>query len=363
MSIILKNSIKNFVIFLYRLLQILRIILNIFIKKNDSINIYYGGARSGNIGGPLVKVNRLKTYFPEKFNFNILYTLSNANYLNNFSINILKANNYPIILNQNGVFYPSWYPNKWREKNKAMAEIYQKADYVFWQSNFCRHSADYFLGKRNLPGEVLFNAVDTKNKFYPIKTRNRKMTFLITGNFTKDVFYRIKNSLNGFIMARKIGSDFKLIIAGYLEKSILSYLKTIIRKYKLDDCVEFIGTYKQSEACRIYQLADAYLTTKYLDPCPNAVIEAMACGLPILYSNSGGIPELVGDKCGIGLDVPIDWQEIHVPDPTAIAESMNKIYYNLDEMSFESRKRALEKFDLKKWIQRHEYVFRKYLKK
>ena len=37
---------------------------------------------------------------------------------------------------------------------------------------------------------------------------------------------------------------------------------------------------------------------KYKDPCPNSVIEAMSCGLPILYSNSGGLPELVNNGCG-----------------------------------------------------------------
>ena len=32
---------------------------------------------------------------------------------------------------------------------------------------------------------------------------------------------------------------------------------------------------------------------KYKDPCPSYLVEAMSCGLPILYSNSGGLPEIV----------------------------------------------------------------------
>jgi glycosyltransferase involved in cell wall biosynthesis len=39
---------------------------------------------------------------------------------------------------------------------------------------------------------------------------------------------------------------------------------------------------------------DIYITASQNDPCSNAVIEALACGLPVLFLNDGGHPELVG---------------------------------------------------------------------
>lgn len=39
---------------------------------------------------------------------------------------------------------------------------------------------------------------------------------------------------------------------------------------------------------------DIYITASSNDPCSNAVIEAMACGLPVLFLDDGGHPELVG---------------------------------------------------------------------
>ncbi len=39
---------------------------------------------------------------------------------------------------------------------------------------------------------------------------------------------------------------------------------------------------------------DIYITASQKDPCSNALIEALACGLPALYLNDGGHPELVG---------------------------------------------------------------------
>jgi len=46
---------------------------------------------------------------------------------------------------------------------------------------------------------------------------------------------------------------------------------------------------------------DVYLATSRDDPCSNALLEALACGLPAAFLRSGGHPELVGDG-GLGFD-------------------------------------------------------------
>jgi glycosyltransferase involved in cell wall biosynthesis len=40
---------------------------------------------------------------------------------------------------------------------------------------------------------------------------------------------------------------------------------------------------------------DVYVAGSLHDPCSNALLEALACGLPAVYANSGGHPEIVGD--------------------------------------------------------------------
>jgi glycosyltransferase involved in cell wall biosynthesis len=46
---------------------------------------------------------------------------------------------------------------------------------------------------------------------------------------------------------------------------------------------------------------DVYLAASRDDPCSNALLEGLACGLPAAFLRSGGHPELVGDA-GIGFD-------------------------------------------------------------
>ena len=40
---------------------------------------------------------------------------------------------------------------------------------------------------------------------------------------------------------------------------------------------------------------DVYVAPSHDDPCSNALLEALACGLPAAYRDSGGHPELVGE--------------------------------------------------------------------
>jgi glycosyltransferase involved in cell wall biosynthesis len=48
---------------------------------------------------------------------------------------------------------------------------------------------------------------------------------------------------------------------------------------------------------------DLYLAPSRNDPCSNALLEALACGLPAVFRASGGHPELVGDA-GVPFDAP-----------------------------------------------------------
>ena len=48
---------------------------------------------------------------------------------------------------------------------------------------------------------------------------------------------------------------------------------------------------------------DVYVAASEHDPCSNALVEALACGLPAIYRRSGGHPELVKDA-GLGFDRP-----------------------------------------------------------
>ena len=68
---------------------------------------------------------------------------------------------------------------------------------------------------------------------------------------------------------------------------------------------------------RYYQAADVYLHAARADTFPNTVIEALACGLPVVATAVGGIPEQVDDS-NTGFLVPSG-------DVKAMADSLTRV--------------------------------------
>lgn len=62
-----------------------------------------------------------------------------------------------------------------------------------------------------------------------------------------------------------------------------------------DPRVRVLGVKGREEVPPLMRGSDFLFFPSEFDPCPNTVIEAMACGLPVLYHPSGGTVELVGD--------------------------------------------------------------------
>ena len=73
--------------------------------------------------------------------------------------------------------------------------------------------------------------------------------------------------------------------------------------------IEVVGPLPSEALAALLRAQDVYLATSRDDPCSNALLEALACGLPAAYLRSGGHPELVGDG-GIGFDDAEDLPDV-----------------------------------------------------
>jgi glycosyltransferase involved in cell wall biosynthesis len=315
--------------------------------------------------GGLVKLGLLSRYFPNRLDrFNILYLISSALPTHAVAISAAaRRGGARLVVNQNGVAYPAWHGEGWERTNQPMKEILLQADYVLYQSAFCKQSADRYLGERNDRYEILYNSVDT-DYFIPLALRNRHQNvpvyLLLAGSHWE--WYRVETSILTLRELRNQGVDARLVIAGNFfwdsdTAAAREAVQVFIRRCNLTDAVTIHGPYTQEEAPDLFRQCHILLHTKYNDPCPTLVVEAMACGLPVVYSASGGVPELVGDEGGIGVEAPLDWEQNHAPSPELLATAVKAVMENYESYARQARQRAVRRFGHQQWIQRHRQVF------
>lgn len=338
------------------------------VKNNRTKRVFYGFDKIFNsndkIAGGKVKVIYLNSIFPNCTKApNILYLISSALPSGSvFMAKNAKECGAKVVINQNGVAYKAWHADGWEKANIPNRHVIRLADYVFYQSEFAKRSADAFLGKSKSSYEVLFNAVDTSSFVPSTKAGiiSGSPDLLLTGSHHDS--YRVTTALNVVSVLKENLPDIKLVLAGRLkwrkkEEDAELELRSLAQKLNIQNNISVLGPYSQKEATSLYQKANILLHTQSNDVCPTVVLEAMSCGLPIVYSENGGTPELVGEKAGVGVSSNSSFERIVPPDPVAMANAVLKVLENYSSFSRNARKRAVEKFSLKYWLNRHRTVF------
>jgi len=257
----------------------------------------------------------------------------------------------PIAVNQDGVAYPGWAGDTTDDLNRPLRRALLAADHVVYQSRFSKDSSDAFLGEPQGSWEVLHNAVDV-NHFTPaVRPASGGPVLLLGGDQTQA--YRLELALRTFarVLASEPGA--RLLVAGRL----VSPVEPLLDELRLRGRVELVGRYAQRDAPEIIRRAHVLLHTKVKDPCPSAVIEAMACGLPVVYPASGGTVELVGYEAGIGVPHPESWERDEPPSPEALADAVTRVLAGHDAYAAAARRRAVDRFALGPWLDRHAELF------
>jgi len=137
------------------------------VASANTVKVFYGHdrvpGREDIAQGGIVKYQDLSTRFPNTIQgANIVYLVSSASPSSAPAlIKSAKKAGAIVILNQNGVAYPAWHGAGWERANEPLKELMEAADYVIYQSAFCKQSADRYLGACHGGWEILHNPVDT----------------------------------------------------------------------------------------------------------------------------------------------------------------------------------------------------------
>ncbi len=330
-------------------------------RRSAGLRVFYGHDRVPRPGEPVAggtaKFQRLSTRFPNRpTDFTLLYL--STTWLPRDAGPLLRLagrRGAPIVVNQNGVAYPGWAGGATEDLNRPHRRVLLAADHVLYQSEFCKQSADRFLAEPPGRWEVLYNAVDVE-QFTPAQEPPAAGPVLLLGGDQTQA-YRLELGLRTFAQVLESEPDARLLVTGRL----VSDANQLIGELRLAGKVELVGRYAQRDAPSLLRRAHLLLHTKVNDPCPSAVIEAMACGLPVVYPSSGGTVELVGDEAGIGVPHPGGYERDEPPAPEELASAVARVLQDRARFAAAARQRAVESFALEPWLDRHAALFEELL--
>jgi glycosyltransferase involved in cell wall biosynthesis len=213
--------------------------------------------------------------------------------------------------------------------------LWRDADALVAVSNGLRGHAQQLTP--DLPIQVISNAIDL-SQFTPSRQRETDgpTRLLYVGRFSKPKNVETLIEAADLLSRTDVG-DFELELVGNGEQRPI--LEHLVSERGLGRLVRFSGWVSRDIIADCYRHADVFVTATTWEGMPNTVLEAMACGLPIVGTRASGLQDLVQDSVN-GYLVP-------TRDPTALAEALVLLIENGHErrrMGRQSRKLVERQF-------------------
>ena len=186
------------------------------------------------------------------------------------------------------------------------------------------------------------NGVDTRH-FAPRESDFRKKRAIPKETFVilfVARFQQVKNHamlLDAFSRFREKRSDALLVLVG--SGPLESQIRSQALRMGLRDAVRFEGEVRFEDIPDIYNAADIHVISSFSESFSFATLEAMACGLPLVVTETEWIPDLIGHDKG-GRVVPNG-------DAPAFAEAMLELAGSPSlriRMGQQNRRTAIEKY-------------------
>jgi glycosyltransferase involved in cell wall biosynthesis len=169
--------------------------------------------------------------------------------------------------------------------------IWRKASALVACSEGLKDRALRFLPSAAI--DVIPNGVDGE-RFYPCRTRQQsdELKLITVGrlSLTKRVDLLIE------AVEILIGQGYKIRLSVIGGGNLQNSLRQLVSEKKLDGFIEISGRIEPQDMPELYRKSDLYVSASVQEGMSNAMLEAMASGLPIVTTRCEGLEELIADN-------------------------------------------------------------------
>jgi glycosyltransferase involved in cell wall biosynthesis len=216
---------------------------------------------------------------------------------------LLAKNRYPnskIIISEQ---WSGYYPEDGNYKGFIMKYFTQKlvkiSKAIFVVTDKTKHAM--ISHGLNAHYELINNVVDT-DVFKPlvVEVQNKGVIKLLHVSSLVNREKNIVGILNSVSKLKHNKSSVQLTIIGD-NKTEMPLYKNLIKQLNIDSCVEFVGYKKPDEIAQYMNQSDLFLLFSFFEGMPNVIIEALACGLPVVSTNVGAVSNMIQNDIGVVL--------------------------------------------------------------
>lgn len=220
---------------------------------------------------------------------------------------------------------------------------------IIYQSPFCEKRWNQVYGQINKPSQVIFNGTDTElfcpGENFPDFTE--RIDFLLAeGSFRYGMDFGLDTAAELIIgLAERFSQPIVMHVAGKVNEETCTRIRNILNTSGKAVEVIFEGVINKEALIALERKAAFFFSSEIHAACPNAVIEALSCGLPVIGFDTGALKDVTGES-GIVVPYGANSQKLEKPNCQPLIDAAEKVIRENSVFRQTARKRAVENFTL-----------------
>lgn len=228
------------------------------------------------------------------------------------------------------------------------------ADRIVYQSEFTNKWWHRVYGEVRAPGTVIYNGVNL-TEYAPQANidlpKDHYRMLLVEGHLGGGYEQGLITAVDAAVLLnQRLDRPLELMVVGDVPPS----LKAEVSLRGVE--ITWKGVVNRSEIPAIDCSAHLLFSADVNAACPNAVIEALACGLPVIGYDTGAIPELIVNRSGRVAIYGGDPWKLEPPDLYSLVDAAQNVLKDHDAFSSGARQHAETVFDIHQIAQKYLHV-------
>jgi Glycosyltransferase len=184
---------------------------------------------------------------------------------------------------------------RWYTFIKMQMRVARQLSHIVTVSEFAKKDIAHEFSINENKFRVVHNGINNEY-FYPAQNGSRPGNSIIVTN-SADIPLKGLNYLLEAVAEIRKKQSVKLTVIGEPKKN--GIITKLVARLGIGDIVQFTGRIKNEEFADYYSAATIAVVPSVYEGFGIPAVEAMACGVPLITTSGGALPEVVGDAAMI----------------------------------------------------------------